>query len=110
VREITTPPDLTKSTASVQSAGLSVDGAVTDIGSTHFNVPLALDRVAIRITPFASEDPDISIGVPRSVEPNRLKEIKNTAAMRYQGVIASLLWKAPTTSLCGHDHVSVLTG
>jgi len=58
VREITTPPDLTKSTASVQSAGLSVDGGGDgyQLDGT-FNVPLALDRVAIRITPFASEDP-----------------------------------------------------
>lgn len=96
VREITTPPDLTESSASVHTAGLSVDGGGDgyQLDGT-FNVPLALDRVALRFTPFAGEDPGyINRSFPDSAEPNRLDVAKNTAAMRYQGVIASVLWKA----------------
>jgi len=96
VREITTPPDLTELTASVHSAGLSVDGGGDgyQLDGT-FNVPLAPDLVALRITPFAGEDPGyINRVFPDPAEPNRLEEVKYTAAMRYQGVIASLLWKA----------------
>jgi iron complex outermembrane recepter protein len=96
VREITTPPDLTESTASVHAAGLSVDGGGDgyQLDGT-FNVPLALDRAALRITPFSGEDPGyINRVFPDPAEPSRLDEVKNTAAMRYQGVIASLLWKA----------------
>jgi iron complex outermembrane receptor protein len=96
VREITTPPDLTESIASIHSAGLSVDGGGDgyQLDGT-FNQALVLDRIALRITPFAGEDPGyINRVFPDPAEPNRVEEVKNTAAMRYQGVIASLLWKA----------------
>jgi outer membrane receptor protein involved in Fe transport len=96
VREITTPPDLTESTASVHSAGLSVDGGGDGYQlEGTFNVPLAPDRIGLRITPFAGEDPGyINRVYPDPAGANRLDEVKNSAAMRYRGVIVSLLWKA----------------
>jgi iron complex outermembrane receptor protein len=96
VREITTPPDLTEATGSVHSAGLSIDGGGDgyQLDGT-FNLPLVLDRVALRLTPFSGEDPGyINREFPDPVVPDRLTVVKNTAAMKYQGVIASLLWKA----------------
>src|ERR1700722_11674442 len=96
VREITTPPDLTEATGSVHSAGLSIDGGGDgyQLDGT-FNVPLVVDSVALRFTPFSGEDPGyINREFPDPAAPGRLSIVKNTAALKYQGVIASLLWKA----------------
>ena len=96
VREVTTPPDPDKVTTQVHSEGTSIDGGGNgyQVDAT-FNVPLVPGQLALRFTPFTGEDPGyINRVYPSPANPADRVEAKNTAAAKYDGFFASLLWKA----------------
>jgi iron complex outermembrane recepter protein len=96
IRMITEVPDTTKFSGNVDVQGTSIDGGGNGYQvSGTFNIPLITDRLALRVTPFTGEDAGyINRVFPSASAPNTEEEVKNTAANKYEGVLASMLWKA----------------
>jgi iron complex outermembrane receptor protein len=96
VREVTTAPDLNQVTSQVHAEGTSIDGGGNgyQVDGT-FNVPLIPEKLALRFTPFTGEDPGYINRVYASpAGSSNQVEVKNTAAAKYEGFFASVLWKA----------------
>jgi outer membrane receptor protein involved in Fe transport len=100
IRMITNAPDLAKLSGDADIQGASIDGGGNGYQAYGtFNIPLVLDRLALRVTPFSGEDPGyINRTYPSPSEPGTLGEVKNTASEKYKGVVASILWR-PLDSL-----------